>query len=109
MVVPTQSQFAWSLDGKQDTMAAKKVSGNATLDQPYEYAAITDLYFAAAMMPDVPARAWLVTLHHTIDLPSDLSDLNSPKKRSTLLGWPLAIRTATHVCAFTPVRKRPTS
>ncbi len=89
MVVPTQSQFAWSLDGKQDTMAAKKVSGNATLDQPYEYAAITDLYFAAAMMPDVPARASLVTLHHTIDLPSDLSDLNSPKKPVDVIGLAL--------------------
>jgi YidC/Oxa1 family membrane protein insertase len=89
MVVPTQSQFAWSLDGKQDTMAAKKVNGNATLDQPYEYAAVTDLYFAAAMMPDVPARATLVTLHHTIDLPSDLSDLNSAKKPADVLGLAL--------------------
>ena len=34
-LVPTQSQLAWSIDGKQDTMAAKKVSGDATLDQPY--------------------------------------------------------------------------
>ncbi len=50
MVVPTQSQIAWSIDGKQDSMAAKKVSGNATSDQPYEYAALTDLYFAAALL-----------------------------------------------------------
>ncbi|MGZ4845998.1 MAG: membrane protein insertase YidC, partial [Candidatus Angelobacter sp.] len=85
-LVPTQSMFGWSIDGKQDTEAAKKVSGNATLDQPYEYAAIMDLYFAAAMLPDVPSRATLVTFHHTIDLPSDLSDPNSAKKPVDVIG-----------------------
>ena len=85
-VVPTQSMFCWSIDGKQDTEAAKKVSGNATFDQPYEYAAIMDLYFAAAFLPDVPSRATLVTFHHTIDLPSDLSDPNSAKKPADVIG-----------------------
>ena len=85
-LVPTQSEIAWSIDGKQDSMAAKKVSGNATFDQAYEYAALTDMYFVAALLPDVPARASLVTLHHTIDLPSDLSDPNSAKKPADVLG-----------------------
>ena len=85
-VVPTQSMFGWSIDGKQDTEAAKKVSGNATFDQPYEYAAIMDLYFAAAFLPDVPSRATLVTFHHSIDLPSDLSDPNSAKKPAEVIG-----------------------
>jgi YidC/Oxa1 family membrane protein insertase len=83
----TDSQFAWSIDGKQDTEAAKKVSGNATIDQPYEYAALMDLYFAAAMLPDVPQRATLVTFHNTIDLPSDLSDPNSAKKPADVIGF----------------------
>ena len=86
VVVPTQSMFGWSIDGKQDTEAAKKVSGNATFDQPYEYAALMDLYFAAAFLPDVPSRATLVTFHHTIDLPSDLSDPNSAKKPADVIG-----------------------
>ncbi len=85
-LVPTQSMFGWSIDGKQDTEASKKISGNATFDQPYEYAAIMDLYFAAAMLPDVPARATVVTLHHTIDLPTDLSDPNSAKKPADVIG-----------------------
>jgi YidC/Oxa1 family membrane protein insertase len=84
--VPTPSQFAWSLDGKQDSMASKKVSGNASLDQPYEYAAIIDLYFASAFLPEVPARATTVTLHNTIDLPSDLTDPNSQKRPADVLG-----------------------
>ena len=86
ILVPTQSQIAWSIDGKQDSMAAKKVSGNATFDQAYEYAALTDMYFVAAFLPDVPSRATLVTLHNTIDLPSDLSDPNSAKKPASVLG-----------------------
>ncbi len=85
-LVPTQSMFGWSIDGKQDTEESKKVSGNATFDQPYEYAAIMDLYFAAAMLPDVPARATVVTLHHSIDLPTDLSDPNSAKKPADVIG-----------------------
>ncbi len=85
-VVPTTSMFGWSIDGKQDTEAAKKVSGNATFDQPYEYAAIMDLYFAAAFLPDVPSRATLVTFHHTIDLPTDLNDPNSAKKPADVIG-----------------------
>jgi YidC/Oxa1 family membrane protein insertase len=85
-LVPTQSMFGWSIDGKQDTEAAKKVSGNATFDQPYEYAAIMDLYFAAAMLPEIPSRATVVTFHHTIDLPTDLSDPNSAKKPADVIG-----------------------
>lgn len=82
----TDSQFAWSIGGKQDTEAAKKVSGNATIDQPYEYAALMDLYFAAAFLPDTPQRATLVTFHNTIDLPSDLNDPNSAKKPADVIG-----------------------
>jgi YidC/Oxa1 family membrane protein insertase len=84
--VRTVSQFAWSLDGKQDSMASSKVSGNATLDQPYEYAAVSDLYFAAAFLPSTPARATVVTLHNAIDIPSNLSDPNSQKKPADVLG-----------------------
>jgi YidC/Oxa1 family membrane protein insertase len=82
----TPSYFSWSLDGKQDFEAASKVSGNATLDQPYGYAAVTDLYFAAAFLPEDPAHATVVTLHNSIELPSDLSDPNSQKKPADVLG-----------------------
>ena len=84
--VPTVSQLAWSIDGKQDTEAAKKVSGNATFDQPYEYAAIMDLYFTAAFLPANPQRATMVSFHNTIDLPSDLTDPNSAKKPADVIG-----------------------
>jgi YidC/Oxa1 family membrane protein insertase len=84
--VRTPSYFSWSLDGKQDYQASSKVSGNATLDQPYAYAAISDLYFASAFLPDDPAHTTVVTLHNSIELPSDLSDPNSQKKPADVLG-----------------------
>ncbi len=82
----TPSSFAWSLDGKQDTQAAGKVSNNATLDGNYDYVATADLYFAAAFLPDVPSRATVVTLHHAIDLPSDPSNPSSEKKPADVIG-----------------------
>jgi YidC/Oxa1 family membrane protein insertase len=82
----TPAQLAWSIDGKQDTLSAGKVSNNATLDGNYEYVASADLYFAAAFLPDVPARTTVVTLHHTIDLPADPSNPGSEKKPADLIG-----------------------
>jgi YidC/Oxa1 family membrane protein insertase len=86
VLTSANSFFSWSLNGKQDTLAAKKVSGNATLDGPYQYAAITDLYFAAALLPDAPERTTVVTLHNTIDLATKSSDPNSKKTPASVIG-----------------------
>jgi YidC/Oxa1 family membrane protein insertase len=80
------STIAWSLNGKQNTVDAPKVSGNNTETQPYDYDSVTDVYFTAAFLPDVPERTTTVTLHRTVDLPSDLSDPNSEKKPAHVLG-----------------------
>jgi YidC/Oxa1 family membrane protein insertase len=82
----TPSYFAWSIDGKQDSQAASKVSGNNTLDAPYQYAADMDLYFASVFLPDVPDRATVVTLHNAIEIPSDATDPNSKKVHIDVLG-----------------------
>ena len=84
--VRTPSYFAWSLEGKQDSQASPKVSGNNTVNAPYQYAAVSDLYFAAAFLPDTPDTATVVTLHNTIDLPSNLSDPSSKKTPADVLG-----------------------
>ncbi|MGB8031480.1 MAG: membrane protein insertase YidC [Terracidiphilus sp.] len=83
---PTPSFFAWSINGKQDSQAAAKVSGNNTLDAPYQYAAVMDLYFASTFLPDVPDRTTVVTLHNAIELPGDASDPNSKKIHIDVLG-----------------------
>ncbi len=86
------SKFAWSSDGKRDSTGPNKgtfatgVTGNATLEQPYDYAAAIDLYFAATFLPAVPARATLVTLHNTIDAPKDIANPNGEKFKSPVLG-----------------------
>jgi YidC/Oxa1 family membrane protein insertase len=99
--VRTPSYFAWSLDGKHTSLVAKKVSGNATLDAPYSYAAITDLYFAAAFLPDAPERTTVVTLHNAIDLPSNLSDPTSKKTPADVLGLAVGDTSGvTHVRLF---------
>ena len=80
------SQIAWSLSGKQDSLAPKKVSGNATLDAPYSYVAVADLYFTAAFLPSAPERVTVVTLHHTLDVISNLSEPTSAKTPADLIG-----------------------
>ena len=82
----TPSMFAWSVAGKQDSLDSRKVSNNATLDGDYQYAATADLYFTAAFLPDAPERATVVTLHNSIDLPTDPSNPSSEKKPADLIG-----------------------
>ena len=89
-MLPSQTRtpffFAWSVDGKQDSLAAAKVSGNNTVSVPYQYAAIMDLYFASAFMPDTPESSTAVTLHNAIEIPGDATDPNSKKVRIDVLG-----------------------
>jgi YidC/Oxa1 family membrane protein insertase len=96
--VPTSasSQLAWSIDGKQTTQGPagggflfwtqQAASNGATYDQPFQYAALSDLYFTVAFLPDDLSHTTLVTLHKTIDLPSNLSDPSSQKHPAHLLG-----------------------
>lgn len=82
----TPSYFAWSIDGKESSQLAPKVSGNNTLDEPYQYAAVMDLYFAAAFLPADPDHTTVVTLHNAIELPSNPSDPSSKKSPADVLG-----------------------
>jgi YidC/Oxa1 family membrane protein insertase len=59
------------LNGKDDQIAAKKVVGGDTLRGSFEYAGVSDLYFAAIFMPDTPADTTVVTLHDTVSVPKD--------------------------------------
>jgi YidC/Oxa1 family membrane protein insertase len=81
-----QSQIVWSIEGKQETLAAAKVSNLNTLEQSFQYAAVADLYFAAAFLPDAPDHATVVTFHNAIDIPNDPNDPNSQKKPANLIG-----------------------
>ena len=84
--MPTPSFFAWSIGDRPDVLAAAKVSGNNTLEASYQYAAVMDLYFAAAFLPEVPDSTTVVTLHNSIELSADPSDPNSKKSSVDVVG-----------------------
>jgi YidC/Oxa1 family membrane protein insertase len=84
--MPTPSFFAWSINNRHSSLAASKVSGDDTTESSYDYAAVMDLYFASAFLPDVPERTTVVTLHHTIELSVDPNDPNSKKTSIDVLG-----------------------
>jgi len=63
------SQFDTMQGGKDDRQAAKKISGGATLPGPFDWAGVSDLYFAAIFLPDNPSQTLLVGLHDSIDVP----------------------------------------
>jgi YidC/Oxa1 family membrane protein insertase len=64
-----QAQFDTMQNGKDDRQAAKKIAGGATLPGPFEWAGVSDLYFAAIFLPDAPSQTLLVGLHDAIDVP----------------------------------------
>jgi YidC/Oxa1 family membrane protein insertase len=63
------SQFDTMQGGKDDRQAAKKIAGGGTLPGAFEWAGVSDLYFAAIFLPDAPGQTLLVSLHDAIDVP----------------------------------------
>ena len=66
-----RSQLDTMQDGKSEHIAFKKVAGGNTLQGPFDWAGISDLYFAAIFLPDSPRTASLVSFHDTLQIPKD--------------------------------------
>ena len=62
------AQFDSDRNGKDDHLAPKKVSGGETLDGPFDWAGVSDPFFAAVFLPDSPGQARVVTLHNELDV-----------------------------------------
>jgi len=62
------AQFDSSVDGKDEHLAPKKVSGGATINGPFDWVAVSDPFFAAAFLPDSSATATAATLHNELDV-----------------------------------------
>jgi len=62
------SQLDTNLSGKTDHVAAKKVSGGATINGPIDWAGVSDAFFAAVFLPDHPDTATLASLHDEMDV-----------------------------------------
>jgi YidC/Oxa1 family membrane protein insertase len=61
-------QFDTSINGKDEHLAPKKVSGGATVNGPFDWVAVSDPFFAAAFLPESPATATAATLHNELDV-----------------------------------------
>jgi YidC/Oxa1 family membrane protein insertase len=71
-------------EGKTKYLAVKKVSGNALLNGPFDWAGVSDTYFAAIFMPDQPNTAALTTFRNEIDLAKVVRKGQTPPSKSTM-------------------------
>ncbi|MBZ5667513.1 MAG: membrane protein insertase YidC, partial [Acidobacteriia bacterium] len=63
------AQIVYQYDDKVERLAIKKISGGATLSGPFNWAGVSDQYFAAVFLPQDPKNAAMVTLHNAIEIP----------------------------------------
>jgi len=64
----SSAQLDTMSNGKEQHEAPKKVSGGQTLSGPFDWAGVSDVYFAAIFLPDQPSTATLATLHNELDV-----------------------------------------
>jgi YidC/Oxa1 family membrane protein insertase len=70
-------QIIYQYDDKVERLPIKKVSGGGTVQGPFNWAGISDQYFAAVFLPQPPQNAAMVTLHNTIEIPHNSSDTSN--------------------------------
>jgi YidC/Oxa1 family membrane protein insertase len=63
------TQVDYSQGGHEKHEAPKNVSGGATLNGGFDWAGVSDLYFAAIFLPDTPDNATVATLHSDLIVP----------------------------------------
>ncbi len=80
------TQFDTSQNGKYDSIAAKKVSNGNTLNGQFDFAGISDSYFAAIFLPDAPDSSMVVGLNNQITLSRDPKRPESGTAPATVLG-----------------------
>jgi YidC/Oxa1 family membrane protein insertase len=65
------SRIEYQNEGNIERLAIKKVVGGSTIRGPFNWAGVSDQYFAAVFLPDDRANATLVTLRNALDNPQD--------------------------------------
>ena len=70
-------QIIYQYDDKVERLAIKKISGGGTVQGPFNWAGVSDQYFAAVFLPRNPQNAAMVTLHNSIEIPHNSSDANN--------------------------------
>jgi YidC/Oxa1 family membrane protein insertase len=67
-------QVAYQYDSKVERLPIKKISGGNTINGPFQWAGISDQYFAAVFIPQDPTSAAVVTLRNQLEIPHYGSD-----------------------------------
>jgi YidC/Oxa1 family membrane protein insertase len=62
------AQFDNFRNGKDEHVAPKKVSGGDTINGPFDWAGVSDPFFAAIFLPDHPSTATVATLNNELDV-----------------------------------------
>ena len=70
------SRIEYQNDRNIERLAMKKVGTGATISGPFQWAGVTDQYFAAAFLPEDPQNAALVTLRNPLDVPKNWKNPN---------------------------------
>lgn len=71
------SQLGYQYNGDTERIDIKKVSGGGTLHGPFQWAGVSDQYFAAVFLPEDPQNAAAVTLRNPLDVPKDAQNPSS--------------------------------
>jgi len=64
----SNSQIDTYRNNSDDHLAPKKISGGAVLSGPFDWAGVSDPFFAAIFLPDSPATAQIATLYSNLDV-----------------------------------------
>ena len=73
------AQFDSDRNGSTEHLAPKKVTDGETLNGPFDWAGVSDPFFAAVFLPESPATATIATLHGTLDVSKEI-------KRAAMFG-----------------------
>ncbi len=70
-------QIVYQYDDKVERLPIKKISGGGTVRGPFQWAGLSDQYFAAVFLPQDPQNAALATLRNPVEIPHSASDPNN--------------------------------
>jgi len=73
------SQIDYQYNNNTERLAIKKISGGNTLHIPFNWAGVTDQYFAAVFIPDDSQNSALVTLRNPLNVPKNPKNPNPPE------------------------------
>ena len=70
------SQINYQYNSSIERLAIKKISGGNTMHMPFNWAAVTDQYFAAVFIPEDSQNSALVTLRSPLNVPKNPKNPN---------------------------------